>query len=465
MASLHGSKRAKPAPSDEVAGNAEHRASLFRDVVACVLIFVASLAIVVVHVPKHHAVSPIDEYVYIDYFAKVFDQGVVHRGEETGEYAREYLACHGVRSIGPYPESLCATDGAGFDSAYPNSGVTSADLYTPLYFAMTRVLAQPLVWLGVELTDAGRYVGGLWLAAGGILLYLTIVRLRVSRLVAAGISLMAVGSLSAYWSNTYISTDATALMAGALVAFIAIPMLLEARWRSVLALSAASAVLVALKLQNLLAVGVVAAWLLGVALVSAWRQSGKPGIRLRTWIRDRRSIAALSAVLVGLAVQGVWVLIRSAIAVGPQPDQGVEARFSPQAVFLELFKFFPGVAVGALPPEYVGQFGLAAAALMTSVIAAGVIGLMVRATVGSNEEILGITVLVVSVLAGPALAVANVLVGGYYFILVARYGSALLPAMLLCSALLFRSDKRWVAPLTLGVGLLSFMISLAFTGE
>jgi hypothetical protein len=90
---------------------------------------------------------------------------------------------------------------------------------------------------------------------------------------------------------------------------------------------------------------------------------------------------------------------------------------------------------------------------------------MVRAPAGSSEEILGVTVLVVTVLAGPALALANVLVGGYYFVLVARYGTALLPGMLLCSALLFRSDKRWVAPLALAVGVLSFFVSLAFTGE
>ena len=136
------------------------------DVVACLLIVVASIAVVVVHVPKHDTVSPIDEYVYIDYYAKVLDQGIVHRGEETGEYAREYLACHGVRAIGDYPEALCPTEGKGRDAAYPNAGATSAGLYTPLYFAITRVLAQPLVWFGVELTDAGRAVGGLWLAAG-----------------------------------------------------------------------------------------------------------------------------------------------------------------------------------------------------------------------------------------------------------------------------------------------------------
>jgi hypothetical protein len=433
------------------------------DVLACLLIVVASIAVVLVHVPKHTSVSPIDEYVYIDYYAKVLDKGVVLRGEETGAYAREYLACHGVRAIGVYPEALCRTDGIGRDTAYPNAGVTSADLYTPLYFAVTRVLAQPLVWLGVELTDAGRYVGAIWLALGVILLYLTVRRAAGSRLLAGGVSLLAIGSLPAYWSNTYISTDATAILAGSLMLFVAVPLLTEATRYRIIMLSGAAAVVTALKLQNLLAVGVVAVWLLGVALVDAWRTSTTARGRLAAWIRDRRSIAALAAVAIGLIVQVLWVVIRAAVAVGPQPDQGVGVPFSRKATFLESFKFLPGIANGALTPEAVGEFGIPVATILTVVIAAGVFGLAVRARSGSTDEVLGITVLGIAIVAAPLLAVANVIVGGFYFVLPARYGSALLPAMLLCAALLCHVGKRWVPPIILFAGALSFVLSLSFT--
>jgi hypothetical protein len=427
------------------------------------LIVLASISLVVVHVPKHMAVSPIDEYVYIDYYAKVLDKGVVVRGEETGEYAREYLACHGVRAIGTYPEALCRLGGGGPDEQYPYLGVTSADLYTPAYFAVTRVLAEPLIWAGVEQTEAGRYVGAVWLAGGAVLLYFAIRRFGAGRLVATGLSLLAVGSLPAYWSNTYISTDATAVLAGALMLLLAVPMLSSVRTSSIVALSAAAVLVTTLKLQNLLAVGVVAAWLIAVAFVAAWRAGSSARERVRLWVRDRRSIAAICAVVSGLLAQAVWVIMRSMLAIGPQPDQGVGVPFSKRAAFAELFKFFPGVASGAVAPQATGELGPALAAILTVVIAAGVVGIAVRARSGSNEQALGMTVLVFSVVAAPALAVANVIVGGFYFVLPARYGSALIPAMLLCAAALFTSEKRWVAPAVMAVGAVAVAMSLALT--
>ncbi|MFP3394568.1 hypothetical protein SB782_37990, partial [Brevibacillus sp. SIMBA_076] len=53
-----------------------------RALLAPVLLVIASLLVGIVHVPQHKTLSPIDEYQYIDYLAKVPTQGVVHRGEE-----------------------------------------------------------------------------------------------------------------------------------------------------------------------------------------------------------------------------------------------------------------------------------------------------------------------------------------------------------------------------------------------
>ncbi len=112
-----------------------------------------------------------------------------------------------------------------------------------------------------------------------------------------------------------------------------------------------------------------------------------------------------------------------------------------------------------------GEFGIPVATILTVIIAAGVFGLAVRARSGSTDEVLGITVLGVAIVAAPLLAVANVIVGGFYFVLPARYGSALLPAMLLCAALLCNVGKRWVPPIILFAGALAFVLSLGFAGE
>src|SRR5690348_1809110 len=78
------------------------------DVILCVLLVALSLGFSVRHVSGHHQTSPIDEYVYIDYYAKVLHQGVVRQGEKTGDYAREYYSCHPNRVFGAWQPQLCA---------------------------------------------------------------------------------------------------------------------------------------------------------------------------------------------------------------------------------------------------------------------------------------------------------------------------------------------------------------------
>ena len=453
-----------PSPAETAPRRRDVPTLTWRDLIVCLLLVVASLATVAVHVPKHDTVSPIDEYVYIDYYAKVLDQGVVVRGEETGEYARQYLACHGVRAIGYYPEALCATAGEGRDSAYPNAGTTSVEAYTPLYFGITRVLAQPLTWFGVDLTDAGRAVGGLWLAAGVVLLYLALRRHSVSRWVGLGLGLLVVGSLPAYWSNTYISTDATSILAGALMLLVAgeITRTSKARW--IVGISIAAAVVTAFKLQNFFAVVVVALWLLIAAGVEAWRDAGGFGPRFSQWIRDRRSIAALSALAAGVVVEVVWILIGSVLAIGASANQGIGVPPTLRRLMNDAFKTLPGVSQGALSPADAGPTGFAISVILTLVIVGGVIGLVASARSGSRGELLAISTLVVSFIGLPIFAIANIVVSGGYFEMPSRYGIALIPAMVFCAGLLFSGPKRWLGPATVVVGATSFALALMLRG-
>lgn len=441
-----------------------HPTLTWRDALVGLLLVLASIAMAVVHVPQHNIVSPIDEYVYIDYYAKVLDQGVVVRGEETGEYAREYLACHGVRSIGYYPESLCATGGEGRDSAYPNAGATSVEAYTPAYFFVTRVLAQPLVWSGVELTDAGRAIGAFWLAAGVLLLYFALRRNSVSPGVGLGIGLLVVGSLPAYWSNTYISTDATSILAGGLMLLLAGEITRTSRPAWIAGFAIAAAGVTALKLQNFFAVVVVAVWLLLAAAVEAWRSDEARGRRFSSWLRDRRSVAALCALGASVAFEIAWVLTASALAIGPAADQGIGIPPTLRRLMNDAFKALPGVAQGALPPNEAGPTGFAMSVILTLVIVGGVIGLAVTARSGSRAELLAISTFAVSTVGLPVFAIANIVISGGYFEMPARYGIALLPAMVACAGLLFSGEKRWLAPAIVAAGGASFAFALLLRG-
>lgn len=431
------------------------------DVIVSVCLILASVVLSLVQVPQHATVSPIDEYVYIDYLAKVPTQLVVRHGEETGEYARNYLSCHGVRTIGFYPESFC-TDWQPADvERMPNEGKNAADIYTPVYFAATWLMAQPVQWLGVDdLTAAGRYTGWTWLGAAAVLLYLTLRRWKVAPLVAGSAGLLLVGSLPAYWSNTYISTDATALLAGSLMLF-GLTLFSRPGRRAPWLFILFGVLVTAAKLQNLTAVAVAGVVLLILAISDARR--GERGGRLRAFVRDRRVIAAVVAVVASAAVQVVWVFVRQMIAVGSSPDQGVSSPVSKKALILEVFKFFPGVANGAIAPDILGFPAPVIATMTTWVIVAGVLGLLAVSRRGTMQEALALGTFAVALVAAPLLAIATIAVEGYYFALPLRYGMPLLPFMLACAALLFVRSvwTRWI----LGViAIASYGLTLTFVG-
>lgn len=426
----------------------------------CLFLALASLGLVLVHVPQHATVSPIDEYVYIDYLAKVPAEVFVRRGEETGEYARQYLACHGVRTIGYYPEEMCSNPNTSQEARLPNAGLTSADLYTPLYFGATWAMAQPLKLLGVDdLTEAGRYAGWTWLAGAGIFLYLALRRWKISAHIGGGAALLMVGSLSAYWSNTYISTDASALFAGALLLYGTT--LLASPTRRNMALFVTFAVIASLlKLQNLMAVGVSVLFLLILAGSGALKKGGRWQEKVSRLVRDRRALTAVVALISAVLAQGVWVVIRSAMAVGDFPDQGVSAPFGKTAFLREMLTFLPGVSIGALNPESLGISGVLASKLLAWVIVAGVLGLLASSRRGSDGEALAVSTFAVALAAGPLLAIANIAVSGYYFALPSRYGMSLLPFFLACAAILF-ARKAWTGYLFPVLGVVSYLAILS----
>lgn len=428
-----------------------------------IFLVLASLGLVLWQVPQHQTVSPVDEYVYIDYLAKVPTQGVVHRGEETGDYAREYLSCNGVRMIGYYPESFCTNFTPADEAGLPNGGKTTADIYTPVYFAATWLMAQPLVLAGIQdITEAGRYTGAVWLAAAAVLLYLTLRRMRVDIVVAGSMGLLLVGSLSAYWSNTYISTDATSLLAGSLMVFCLTMFDRGSRW--VPWIFIVSAVLLTLaKMQNLMGVAAAAVALIFWAIADAFRRGDASAGRWRALVRDRRVLSALGAVMLSVVAQGVWSVIRNLIVYDTRADQGVDTPLTKRAIVDEVLRFLPGVANGAQDPGLVGFTAQIAAALMSWVLVAGVIGLIAASRRGSRSESLALATFFVALVSGPLLAVATVVMSGYYFYFPSRYGMSLLAFFLVCAGLLF-TRSMWTRGFSAAVAVVSYVAVMSITG-
>jgi hypothetical protein len=369
------------------------------DLLAMLVLVLASFVFTADQVAEHEMMSPIDEYQYVGYYASVLDEGLVRQGTEMPRYARQYMVCNGVRMIPEMPvnpEACEKPDSIG----YPIAGGTTADLYTPLYFWSIRVVAQPLIWAGVDFVDAGRAAGAAWLGLGAVFLYLAMRRMRTPLPVALGLSLVLVGSLPAYWGNTYISTDATALAAGAVAAWLTVRALQKARG-SLMLLPIVAALFTLFKLQNLIGFVVAAAVLLLAAMVDAGRGHTGAADRLKALLRDRRTLTAVAIGVASVAAQGLWLAIRASLAVGPQPALGLVVPLEDKHLVLELGNFLPLLAQGATSPYATGPASLPVYAIGTMLAIGGAVGLAMSKGVAVRHRIIGLATVVTAVVAAP----------------------------------------------------------------
>lgn len=416
------------------------RDTRFWERAVAVLLMVASAVLVGVHVPKHIAVSPIDEYMYIDYVAKVSSQGVVRTGEGVSEFARAYLACHNVRNVGGWPETHCNPQSIADPNGFPNRGITSADIYTPAYFAITRVLAQPFVMAGVDLVSAARLTGMFWLALAAVALFFALRRLLIPMMLSASLSLLMVGSSAAFWSNTFISTDAPAMAAGAVALLLA---LRASEHRSaVWWLAGVTVVAALLKLQLLLPFAAVAVFFM-LQRLSAVRGRPRP---LATFFKDRLVLITVGGVLAAVVAQLAWMVVRSAIAVGDAGALVASASFTPSALADELFRFIPALAEGALDPASTGGGAIIPVGVLTLLVSGGLIGLWGSSRGLSTESNLAASTILVATVSAPVLAVVSAVLTGQYIALVPRYGLSLLPFALACAGLLFAERRALRIP-------------------
>lgn len=420
---------------------------------------VASLAFVAANAPAHDQMSLFDEYVYIDYLDKFPEQGMVHLGEMTGDLAREYYSCQGVEVFGKIAPENCTTGDYENDAQYPFGGINSADIYTPLYFGVTWTIAQPIIWItGVDLVEAGRLAGFAWLASAAILLYYALGKLRLSQTLRISGPLMMIASVSAWWSTTYVSTDASAFLAGSTLLLLGLRFIQTGRGGWALAL--ASTLAVALKLQNFMAVVAMAVFI--VISVLGSRRRTNIGLTSATYAKplNPRKVAITFSGMIALPLmfQVGWVLLRSATAVGNPPDQQTATPLGVAELIRESFKFFGRIG-NAVPVDPSATVGWALSNLTAWLLIAGAIAVFAHEPRWSTRYSLSLAYLLTAFTAGPALAIATRAIEGYYFDLPARYGISLLPIAIALAATLF-DGKREARIAFAGMAGITFVASL-----
>lgn len=451
------------------------------------VVLVAAALIMTVTATAGHgsAFSPTDEWVYYDYVTKIPSQGIVHQGELIGQEAIEDISCDGVVPFGKMG-SPCGGDYTNYD-VYPQFGKTSADAYTPIYFAITWFIAKIIqIPTGLELLTAARLTGFFWLA-GGLLLSLRIAReVGVPKLAAVVTGLLVVVAPFSRWTYSYISTDAPSYLLGAAMLLVAILALKRRNigwWLVPLAVFA-----VLIKVTNLLGVGLAILFLLasiffhrreskrsqtlgsqpGTGLTN---QSGLVPVATDSFVQtsvSRLLVIAGTTTVAAIGVELIWLKIREAIAVGPPPYLEIlssGALPSVRELVNLLWSFAPNTIVtgaGFIPDD--GATFTVPGIIFTGVsllFVAGVIAFGFAPDLSPRMRALATATLISTIMFAPILAVGMSVVGGVQFDIVARYGSALLAAMMLGVAWVIRARFASIAVLVYALGLFVIVVSTA----
>ncbi|MBK4346467.1 hypothetical protein [Lacisediminihabitans changchengi] len=387
--------------------------------------------------------SPYDEWVYYDYITKVPTEGFVRQGETIGEAGLEAMACNGD-TFGPRGEPCTGPTGT-YDtpSVYPQQGLTTADLYTPAYFAPTWAVAKVIQFVtGVSLLTAARAVGSLWLVAGLIMLYLLCREFKLSKRLTLGLGLGVIGLVSTHYAFSYISTDAPSLVAGATVAFLGARFVKSGRFGGWLV--AASVIGTLLKVTNIFAVGLVVIMLVIYAIVRRRAPVNDSIPRSRTMIKWALIAAVSSAV-----AQGIWLLIRRATRVGDGPDQGLSGNVTPHGLAANVFVFFfprDGISgVSPIPTLLTAPFIV--------LVMVGIFGWFISTRGWTLNRAWAIATAVAFTVFAPLLALSMQVVLGTGAPVSPRYGQPLAPMSVVAVGMLVRNNlSEWLI-LAYGAGL------------
>lgn len=417
--------------------------------VAIVLV-ILGVAVVISTVSRHdESFSPLDEWVYYDYVQKFPTQGFVHVGEQIGEPALQAMACEGD-AFGPRGEPCTGKNGV-YDEPelYPQQGLTSADAYTPAYFGITWVGAQMVSFVsGADLLTSARYTGALWIAFGLIMLVLLMREFRVPRVLQLGLGLATISNISTYYAFTYITTDAPAMAMGSAVALFGVRFAKTGRgawW-----LVGASAIAVLFKFAFIFIIGLVAIALVIQAIVGLrradpWR--GGP-------VSPARLIAVpVVAAIAAFAVEAAWLIIRSATAVGPGPDQGVSSQITVYSLVRSLFIFLA-------PPPITDASGFVQFALypMSILLMVGVVGWFLTQRGWGIDRTWSMATILSATVFAPLLLIGLQLLLNSTAPIEQRYSLALMPMFLVALASVIRNSfAQWLV-LAYGVALVSLTL-------
>lgn len=403
------------------------------DALVVSLFIVLSAVLVGLHVEGNTKLSPIDELQHIDYLYQIPDPP--EPDDRVGQQALHQQLCRGVDAAGM--ETAKCQKGYLDPSVFQEKGYNTAAGYTPVYYTVTRVVAETIrVVTPIDnLVTAGRLVGALWLAAGLALIYL-VGRLRgIGRGPLLVVTVLLVGSPAVLYPASTVAPDSAALASGgllllALTAWEQRPTRLRAVWLVLAGVAAA-----AVKMTYLVAVAAVSLYL------------------LMRWIQERRDhqlptvftpVVAVAAGVSALASSLAWTAyVGSKPQIDPTDLPDMATRFAVPG--------FPWTGMGdsllalvtpiSNPWVVVGSPTLSglSTVIISTMLVAGLLAAAVFAAAPTHEVTLARATLVAALVGAAGLVALSYITAGAYIPLPARYGAALVAPMAICTAACLRS--------------------------
>lgn len=381
--------------------------------------------------------SPFDEATYLDSILSLPDNMIAQRGEFYGDDIREKFACDGVYYFGTSGPP-CGGDYSEVER-FPQYGKNTADAYTPIFFWVTWVFARVFSIFGIDIMVGARLVMIIYGTAAFLVLYKTMRMLNVPIAVGYTTIAFALTSPFVWWTYTFVTTDSTVLLIGALALFVTIRFLQGAG--SLWPLVAVGVLGMALKITNILAIGLAGLIvLMYVAFERFSSDSSAQKLPLRSWL-----VPGLVSVFAALGTHVTWEVIRHLIALGDSPDQGISMERNTIGELINQAQSGFGSLVSNGHGESISSpFSFLISRFLVFLIIAAVIGMMLKKPASQLEFSLAWATGIAAVIFLPILfIIVQRLV--LPFSIPARYAAAILPAMFLCVGLSIRwAGARWL---------------------
>lgn len=417
--------------------------------VVCAL-FALALTVVGLHVRAYPKLSPIDEMQHFDYLEKISRGERVRPGDRIGEAAMREESCRGIDA--EFLPPPCTAEELRPEQ-YQELGYSTAYTQTPVYYLTTGLAARALrAVVGFEsLLTAARFLGGVWLGLGLVLLDRLLRQLRAPAVSRVIVPLATVSTPVVLHASATVNPDAVLLPFGA--AIVLLVLRAERDRRYVPAAAAVAGFAVFAEPTNLLAVLAAAAFV-GVRLLGARRTSG---YQLRSLARSSGTVAAVLAA-VAVAFLASMLLLRSAggedpgLAI-PKNESFHREDIGVDVILGELASLVTPVQNAYSPPMLRNVAVITTIRLVNWWLIGALVGAALLRSADRRVPPLAVALGVTMVAGGPLFAAVNAQ-SDFYFAIPSRYGLPLLGASL---AIAGRTLEKRPAQLVAGlVALLGF---------